>query len=108
MNEDGKDLNAGQEGPVTKRTCLICGCTDSKACEGGCDWLRLSIVGKSVPICSKCITDEVPDLINLLVDVVLETHQPEEIDKDHHGDKHACSTCDLIKLAQKTEAALRQ
>jgi hypothetical protein len=33
-----------------KRTCLRCGCTDAKACEGGCAW-----VGET-NVCDKCLT----------------------------------------------------
>lgn len=103
MDDNGKDLNTEQqwrekESPK-EQTCLICGCTDSKACEGGCSW---AIPG----ICSKCITDRVPECIDLLIAVILETHQA-EILAGHHRDR-GCSTCDLIEFARKIEKALRQ
>ena len=103
MDSNGTALNTNpEEGAgktATERTCRICGCTDSKACEGGCFWVMPEI-------CSKCITEEVPECIDLLVELVLLTHQA-EIDAGHHGDK-TCSTCDLIKIARKIETALRQ
>lgn len=90
-----------------ERTCLICGCTDSKACEGGCSWLRFEEIIHGTPdICSKCITNAVPECIDLLIETIMLTHQ-EEIDAEHHGDD-SCSTCDLIKVARKVEAALKQ
>jgi len=93
----------------TGRTCLICGCTDSNACEGGCEWLRFEEVLHGTPdICSKCITREVPECISLLCEVILLTHTPDEIDKNHHGDKHPCSTCELVKTAQTMAESLRQ
>lgn len=34
-------------------TCIGCGCTDERACRGGCSWLRVDYsVGKGV--CSRC------------------------------------------------------
>lgn len=33
--------------------CARCGCTEERACEGGCHW-----VGVDVPICSACIRDD--------------------------------------------------
>lgn len=42
---------------VTLATCIGCGCTDERACEGGCFWLRLDrIVGLGV--CSECADHE--------------------------------------------------
>ena len=81
--------------------CRICGCTNEKACEGGCFW---ALPG----ICSKCVTKEVPECIDLLIETILETHQPDEIDKDHHGDKHPCSTCELIKVAKNIGTQLQR
>jgi hypothetical protein len=116
MDSNGTALNKTQEEqdewgqpPNKERTCRICGCTDSKACEGGCGWLIM--FDKVTSICTKCITDCVPECLNLLVEVILLTHQ-EEIDSGHHGDDESCvgkcSTCDLIKMARKIEAALKQ
>lgn len=34
-----------------KRKCLRCGCTDAKACEGGCSWVG------DTDICTKCLTE---------------------------------------------------
>lgn len=31
----------------TERTCRVCGCTDSNACEGGCCWVEEDL-------CSQC------------------------------------------------------
>jgi len=102
MNNKGKALNewGAATAPTTpERTCRICGCTDSKACEGGCSWATPGI-------CTKCIFERVPECIDLLVEVILEIHQA-EIDAGHHGDE-TCSTCDLIKVARTIKKALRQ
>ena len=40
------------------RKCIICGCNDMKACEGGCYWI-------SDNICSKCFTKEINRIIEL-------------------------------------------
>ena len=109
MDNNGKELNAGQEEgnpptPTKERTCLICGCTDSSPCEGGCGWVIM--LSKQTDICSKCITDTVPQCIDLLIEVILLTHR-DEIDAKHHGDE-TCSTCNLIGIARKIEGALRQ
>jgi len=98
------DMGIGEPTKTTERTCLICGCTDSKACEGGCGWVTL--ISTQIDICTKCITERVPECIDLLIEVIMEIHQS-EIDAGHHGDE-TCSTCDLIKVARKTEKALRQ
>jgi hypothetical protein len=38
-------------GPQLKiQRCIGCGCTDDRACPGGCYW-----VGKNPPVCSACI-----------------------------------------------------
>lgn len=37
-------------------TCIGCGCTDSRACAGGCSWLRLDR-HKRVGVCSQCEDD---------------------------------------------------
>jgi len=100
MDNKGTALNEGGGiAPPTERTCRICGCTDSRACEGGCGWAMPGI-------CSKCITERVPECLDLLIEVIMEIHQS-EIDAGHHGDK-TCSTCDLIKVARRMEAALRK
>ena len=83
----------------TEQTCLICGCEWSKPCEGGCYWVMPGI-------CSKCVTEAVPECIDVLIDTILLTHQ-DEINHEHHGEA-TCSTCDLIGMARKIEAALRQ
>jgi ParB/RepB/Spo0J family partition protein len=40
------------------RTCRACGCTDDRACEGGCEW----IAGRAAAdqLCSRCATKEDP------------------------------------------------
>ncbi len=37
-----------------ERTCVHCGCTDSRACEGGCSW---AVKHKHTPtgVCSRCV-----------------------------------------------------
>jgi hypothetical protein len=35
-----------------ERVCLGCGCTDSRACPGGCSWPR-----PDVDLCSACVRD---------------------------------------------------
>ncbi len=37
--------------------CIVCGCTDSQACEGGCYWIEVNYaLGKG--LCSSCLVDE--------------------------------------------------
>lgn len=83
----------------TEQTCRICGCTDSKACEGGCSWVLPGI-------CSKCVTREVPKCIELLVETIVQSHPDDYYIGEHK--EETCSTCDLVKTARKIEAALRQ
>lgn len=83
---------------IKEQTCRICGCTDSKACEGGCSWVLPGL-------CSKCITEAVPECIEILIDTILLTHQ-DDINHEHHGVVN-CATCDLIGMARKIEAALK-
>lgn len=33
-----------------ERTCMICGCTESRACEAGCSW-----VNDQDDICTECV-----------------------------------------------------
>ncbi|BBL69720.1 hypothetical protein [Methylogaea oryzae] len=40
-------------GEKLERTCVACGCTDSRACPEGCHWVWLS-TEKPVGICSVC------------------------------------------------------
>ena len=103
MDSNGKKLNAGQEWgeeeSLKERTCLICGCTDSKACKGGCSWLLPEV-------CSKCITETVPECIEALVAIIDEVHQ-EEIEANHYGDPpDNCTTCDTLKAAKLIIKAL--
>ena len=45
-------------GLVREATCIRCGCTDSKACEGGCSWLWVDRkIGRG--LCSQCEIDAV-------------------------------------------------
>ncbi len=95
MDNKGTPLNEwGEDEAAPEQTCLICGCTDSKACEGGCYWILPGI-------CSKCVTDKVPMCIDLLIHAVEERHRLPCARPD-------CKTCDLIKFAHKMEGALRQ
>lgn len=32
--------------------CRVCGCTDDRACDGGCAWIRVE--AGSPPLCSAC------------------------------------------------------
>lgn len=50
------------------RTCRVCGCTDAKACEGGCSWVEADL-------CSKCKEKETDPKIT----------PPGDIDPDSHG-----------------------
>lgn len=36
---------------MKERACIRCGCTDSRACAGGCSWIT-----RRVDICSACLT----------------------------------------------------
>lgn len=40
--------------PVPVAKCKICGCTDDRACEGGCCWATLDRDGKK-GVCSNCV-----------------------------------------------------
>jgi len=42
---------------IFERTCVHCGCTDSKGCRGGCSWM---IRHKKTPtgVCSQCLEKE--------------------------------------------------
>lgn len=35
-----------------ERECLVCGCTDSRACEGGCGWVG------PIDVCSACVKSD--------------------------------------------------
>lgn len=35
--------------------CVVCGCTEAAACDGGCHWLQLD-----PPVCSRCDPQEAP------------------------------------------------
>lgn len=52
------NLRAGE------RACCYCGCTDSKACKGGCSWI---IKHKFTPtgICSACLGSMMKEVDNL-------------------------------------------
>ena len=39
------------------RTCIVCRCTDERACEEGCHWVRH--IGRNEGVCSAC-PDPVP------------------------------------------------
>jgi hypothetical protein len=41
---------------MTELTCRGCGCTDSRACLGGCCWVLMDI-GQPTGICSQCAMD---------------------------------------------------
>ena len=41
------------------RTCIYCGCTDARACAGGCSWVVTFQFG-NVGVCSSCIAPHKP------------------------------------------------
>jgi len=43
-----------------KRTCIRCGCTDDKACPGGCEWVG------GIAVCTACLTAEESELFTSL------------------------------------------
>lgn len=92
MDHQGIPLNewGDEEQAATEQTCLICSCTDSKACDGGCSWVLPGI-------CSKCITHEVPECIDLLIGVIFGLTVTTSAQREA-----------LIKVARKIEDALRQ
>jgi len=47
---------------MTVRTCWICGCTDARACEGGCAWAE-----GWEDLCTSCVEvlDEVLELVSV-------------------------------------------
>ncbi len=42
--------------PDTDATCVVCGCTDSRACPGGCSWVKVDRE-RRLGICSNCTED---------------------------------------------------
>ncbi len=85
---------------LKEQKCRICGCTDSKACEGGCSWVLPEI-------CSKCVTETVPECIEALMAIIEELHQ-EEIEANHYGDPaDSCTTCDVVKTANLIATAIK-
>jgi hypothetical protein len=40
---------------MAKLKCRSCGCTDDRACPGGCSWVSLN-----PPICSACVDEALP------------------------------------------------
>lgn len=40
--------------PEPGAKCKVCGCTDDRACEGGCSWATLDRNGKK-GVCSNCV-----------------------------------------------------
>lgn len=55
LMEEAKRL-LGPEG--TERVCVNCGCTDSRACAGGCAWAE---VHKATPtgVCTRCVFEKI-------------------------------------------------
>ena len=53
---DGKIEVAVENGSqIDCRKCRDCGCTDDRACPGGCWWTDLDLVGfRGGPLCSSC------------------------------------------------------
>ena len=45
--------------PQPDRTCIYCGCTDSRACAGGCFWIVTFQFG-NVGVCSNCLAPHQP------------------------------------------------
>lgn len=54
--------------PAAPLACSVCGCTEERACEGGCAWVRVRLVERGVvletvdggdfygaPLCNKCL-----------------------------------------------------
>jgi len=39
--------------PNRPAICVGCGCSDDRACEGGCSWLAVDR-GKGIGVCSRC------------------------------------------------------
>ena len=56
-------------------------------------------------ICSKCVTETVPECIEALVAIIEELHK-EEIAHDHYGDP-GCSTCSVTNTAKHIATAIR-
>ncbi len=42
------------------RYCRVCGCTDDRACEGGCSWVTDAETSQG-PVCSACVKSRCPD-----------------------------------------------
>lgn len=59
IKQDLREITAMQSclSHLLERTCVHCGCTDSKACLGGCSWSakhRATLTG----VCSRCVRKE--------------------------------------------------
>lgn len=39
---------------MSDATCIVCRCTDSRACEGGCSWLAVD-ARRRIGVCSACL-----------------------------------------------------
>ncbi|MCU0770858.1 MAG: hypothetical protein MUE94_03680 [Verrucomicrobia bacterium] len=57
--------------PKHERRCVYCGCTDSKACVGGCSWVQIH-EHTHTGVCSQCI----PRLVTTLMDLTKRLHTP--------------------------------
>lgn len=51
---------------VVISTCRGCGCTDLRACEGGCEWTLLDI-DTATGVCSRCAEEVGWDMRALLM-----------------------------------------
>jgi|GEM_PF-5169637 hypothetical protein len=52
-NELAAELATVKAGGESRhRVCLVCGCTDAHACEGGCHWV---CAAAGVDLCSRCV-----------------------------------------------------
>ena len=50
-----RKLNACHRDSFKVLTCVWCGCTDRRACAGGCSWVKFEL-GTNRGLCSACAT----------------------------------------------------
>jgi len=48
-----------------ERTCVYCGCTDSRACQEGCCW-AIEHPKTATGVCSRCIEEEFRSLARIM------------------------------------------
>ncbi len=58
---------ATRKSVAVERTCVICGCTDSKACAGGCSWVVIH-PATATGVCSNCDEQALHAIVQAVLD----------------------------------------